>query len=199
MVSAFYVWSKALTVNNADGDNGLPTTDKDEIKRLDYSYASYDRPNNFVLNFIYQVPKFAHGALGAITNDWQISGVYRWSSGLPYRVAYSIPGIGNANLSGTDNPAALLVVTCDPGKGYSSDPYRQISTPVARRSRAATAPAARFFLRNPPTNNLDLSIAKKFLVKSRPGVRLDAFNALNHTVPLDRAGLNRRPRSTSPA
>jgi len=56
MVSAFYVRSKALTVNNVDGDAGLPTTNKDEIKRLDYSYASYDRPNNFVFNFIYQGP-----------------------------------------------------------------------------------------------------------------------------------------------
>jgi hypothetical protein len=28
---------------------------------------------------------------------------------------FSIPGVGNANLSGTDNPAARIVVTCDPG------------------------------------------------------------------------------------
>jgi hypothetical protein len=188
MVSAFYVWSKALTVNNTDGDTGLPSTDKDEIKRVDYSYASYDRPHNFVFNFIYQVPKFAHGALGAIANDWQISGVYRWSSGLPYRVGFSIPGIGNNNLSGTDNPAARVVVTCDPGKGYSSDPYRMIEHPecfAPPQPGSDGAESARFFLRNPPTNNLDLSIAKKFLVGKggRVGleVRLDAFNALNHT------------------
>ena len=141
MVSAFYVWSRALTVNNDDFTAGLPSTDKDAIKRLDYSYASYDRPNNFVLNFIYQVPKFASGALGAIANDWQISGVYRWTSGLPYRVAYSIPGIGNANLSGTDNPAARVVVTCHPGKGYTGGPYRMISSTSANHS----APAERAF------------------------------------------------------
>jgi hypothetical protein len=196
MVSAFYVRSKALTVNNVDGDAGLPTTNKDEIKRLDYSYASYDRPNNFVFNFIYQVPKFAHGALGAIANDWQLSGVYRWASGLPYRVTYSIPGIGNANLSGTDNPAARVVVTCDPGKGYTNDPYRMIEHPecfAPPQPGSDGSESARFFLRNPPTNNLDLSLAKKFIVHGSMGleVRLDAFNALNHTQFLVTAqGLN---------
>jgi hypothetical protein len=195
MVSAFYVWSKALTVNNDDFTAGLPSADKDAIKRLDYSYASYDRPNNFVLNFIYQTPKFGSGVLGAIANDWQVSGVYRWSSGLPYRVAYSIPGISNNNLSGTDNPAARVVVTCDPGKGYTGDPYRQIEHPecfAPPQPGSDGAESARFFLRNPPTNNLDLSIAKKFMVK-RVGleVRLDAFNALNHTQFLSTAqGLN---------
>jgi hypothetical protein len=186
MVSAFYVWSKALTVNNDDFSAGLPSADKDAIKRLDYSYASYDRPNNFVFNFIYQVPKVASGVLGAITNDWQISGVYRWTSGLPYRVTYSIPGIGNANLSGTDNPAARVVVTCDPGKGYTGDPYRMIEHPecfAPPKPGSDGTESARFFMRNPPTNNLDLSIAKKFIVKKSIGleVRLDAFNALNHT------------------
>ncbi len=196
MLSAFYVWSKALTVNNVDGDPGLPSADKDAIKRLDYSYASYDRPNNFVLNFIYQVPKFASGALGAIANDWQISGIYRWSTGLPYRVTYSIPGIGNANLSGTDSPAARVVVTCNPGKGYTGDPYRMIEHPecfAPPQPGSDGSESARLFLRNPPTNNLDLSIAKKFIVHKSLGleVRLDAFNALNHTQFLVTApGLN---------
>ena len=186
MFSAFYVWSKALTVNNTDGDAGLPSLDKADIKRHDYSYASYDRPHNFVLNAIYQVPKVASGVLGVLANDWQISGVYRWTTGLPYRVTYSIPGIGNANLSGTDNPAARVVVTCDPGKGYTGDPYRMIEHPecfAPPQPGSDGAESARFFMRNPPTNNLDLSLAKKFIVHKSMGleVRVDAFNALNHT------------------
>jgi hypothetical protein len=186
MVSAFYVWSKALTVNNDDFTAGLPNASEDDIKRLDYSYASYDRPNNFVLNFIYQTPKVGSGVLGAIANDWQISGVYRWTSGPPYRVGYSIPGIGDANLSGTSAPAARVVVKCDPGKGYSGDPYRQIEHPecfAPPQPGSDGNESARFFMRNAPINNLDLSIAKKFIVHKSIGleVRLDAFNALNHT------------------
>ncbi|PYQ55404.1 MAG: hypothetical protein DMF78_02155 [Acidobacteria bacterium] len=161
MFSAFYVWSKALTINNDDFTAGLPNATKDEIKRLDYSYASYDRPHNFVVNFIYQTP--------------------------PYRVTFSIPGIGNANLIGNDgNPGARVVVTCNPGKGWSNDPYKQIDHPecfAPPQPGSDGSESARYFLRNPPINNLDLSLAKKFIVGKGIGleVRLDAFNALNHT------------------
>ncbi len=92
MFSAFYVWSKALTVNNDDFTAGpAELSDEDLIKQYDYSYASYDRPHNFVVNFIYQTPKVADGVLGVITNDWQISGIYRWSSGRPVRSATRSP------------------------------------------------------------------------------------------------------------
>ena len=89
-----------------------------------------------------------------------------------------------------------MVVTCDPGKGYTGDPYRMIEHPecfAPPQPGSDGSESARFFLRNPPTNNLDLSIAKKFMVKNRIGleVRLDAFNALNHTQFLVTAqGLN---------
>ena len=43
--------------------------------------------------------------------------------------------------------------------------------------------SARLFLHAPPINNLDMSISKTFAMKKgiRLEVRLDAFNALNHT------------------
>ena len=187
MFSAFYVWSKTLTINNDDFTPGLANASKEEVRRLDYSLANYDRPHNFVVNFIYQTPKVASGVLGVLANDWQISGVYRWTSGRPYAVNFSIPGVGNANLVGNDgNPPARVVLTCDPGSGWSGDPYQQIGNtacfaPPQPGSDGSESP--RFFVRNPPINNLDLSISKRFPVKGGVNleVRLDAFNALNHT------------------
>ncbi len=43
--------------------------------------------------------------------------------------------------------------------------------------------SARYFLHGPPVNNLDLSLSKSFAFGKgiRLEVRLDAFNALNHT------------------
>ena len=187
LFSVFYVWSKALGINNDDFSPGIPNVSDDEIKRLDYSYVAHDRPHNFVVNFIYQVPQLtSNGALGYLVNDWQLSGIYRWTSGRPYAVNFSIPGIGSANLTGTDNPNARVVLTCDPGKGWSGDPYQQIANVncfAPPQPGSDGAESARFFLRAPPINNLDLSISKMvpFPKGIKAEVRFDLFNALNHT------------------
>ncbi len=186
MFSAFYVWSKVLGISgNADQFQGRPNVSEEETKRVDYSYADYDRPHNFVLNFVYQTPKVASGVLGVLANDWQISGIYRWTSGRPYAINYSIPGVGNTNLTGSDAIGARVKVTCDPGGGSSSDPYRQIDTSCFAPPQPGSdgTESARFFLWAPPIVNLDMSLSKIFPVGKRVKleVRLDAFNALNHT------------------
>ena len=186
MFGVFYVWSKALTINNDDFTAGRPNASEAEIRRADYSYANYDRPHNFVVNMIYQTPRVASGALGVLANNWQISGIYRWTSGRPYTVSFSIPGIGAANLTGSDNNQnARVVLTCNPGSGWSGDPYRLINTSCFAPPQPGSdgSESARFFVRDPPINNLDLSLSKRFAVRGGVNleVRLDAFNALNHT------------------
>jgi hypothetical protein len=182
----FYVWSKALGINNDDFTPGVPNLSKAETRRLDYSYVQHDRPHNFVVNWVYQTPTVVSGPLGLLANDWQISGIYRWTSGRPYNVAFNIPDITAANLTGTDgNPNARVVLTCDPGSGWSGDPYKQLNTSCFAPPQPGSdgAESARYFVRSPPINNLDLSLSKRFRVKKDIGfeVRLDAFNALNHT------------------
>ena len=186
MFSAFYVWSKSLTINNDDFTAGVPNLTEEETKRIDYSYANYDRPHNFVVNFIYQMPTVTdRRALGVLANEWQLSGVYRWTSGRPLQVNFSIPGIGATNLTGTNTPNARVVLTCDPGRGWSGDPYRQFNTACFAPPQPGSNgnESARYFLRNPPINNLDLSLSKRIGVirDVKFEIRLDAFNALNHT------------------
>src|SRR4029079_13931285 len=109
MFSAFWVWSKALGVNSPDFDCGVPNLTAHQTKHLDYSLVSYVRTHNIVLNAIYQTPTVTQSkALGLAANTGQISGVYRWSSGQPYAVGFSIPGIGSQNLTGTNNPNARI-------------------------------------------------------------------------------------------
>jgi len=187
MFSGFYVWSKALGISNDDFSAGVPNVSDEEVRRLDYSLLNYDRPHNTVLNFIYQTPTVTSGkALGVLANDWQLSGVYRWTSGRPYGVGYNIPGIGAANLTGNDgNPGARIVLTCDPGRGWSGDPYKQLDTSCFAPPQPGSdgAESARFFVRAPPINNLDLSISKAFAIAkgTKFEFRVDMFNALNHT------------------
>jgi hypothetical protein len=184
MFSVFYVWSKALGTVNDDFGGARPNATEEENRRANYSYLSYDRPHTFVVNFVYQMPPVAKGVLGILANDWQLSGVYRWMSGTPYAVDFSIPGITNANLTGSDQPARI-VVTCDPGKGWGGDPYKQIDPSCFAPPQPGSdgMESARYFLHGPPVNNLDLSLSKSFAFGRgiRLELRLDAFNALNHT------------------
>jgi hypothetical protein len=186
MFSAFYVWSKALGINGGDGYPIRPHATEAEVRRADYSYTILDRPHTFVVNFVYQTPRVAGGVLGVVANDWQISGIYRWMSGTPYAVNFFIPGIGAANLTGSDlRQNARVIVTCDPGKGSSGDPYRQLDTSCFAPPQPGSdgTESARYFVHGPAVNNLDLSISKALTLggRVRLEVRLDMFNALNHT------------------
>jgi hypothetical protein len=187
MFSVFYVWSKALGIANDDFSAGVPNVGDEEVRRLDYSLLNYDRTHNFVVNAVYQMPRVTDArVLGVLVNDWQLSGVYRWTSGRPYGVGYSIPDIGAANLTGNDgNPGARIVLTCDPGRGWSGDAYNQLNTACFAPPQPGSdgAESSRFFVRSPPINNLDLSISKNIGLYKRAKfeVRLDVFNALNHT------------------
>jgi hypothetical protein len=186
MVSGFWVWSKAQGINSTDFSAGVPNLTAEQTRHLDYSLLDYDRTHNFTVQAIYQTPRVTDSrGLALLANNWQFSGVYRWTSGRPYTVDFTIPGIGAANLTGTDgNPNARIALTCDPGKGYSGDPYRQWADPSCFAppqpgSKGDETP--RFFARQPPLNNFDLSISKNFLVVHgmKFEIRLDMFNVLN--------------------
>jgi hypothetical protein len=185
MFQVFYVWSKSLTTSDTDWGTRYPFSTKEENRIANYSYTNQDRPHNFVVNFVYQTPKVAKGALGVIANEWQLSGIYRWVSGTPYVINWSIPGYGSSNITGGTDWTARVVVTCDPGKGSSSDPYKQINTGCFAQPTVGGrgTESARYFLHGPPINNLDLSLSKAFSFGKgvRFEVRADAFNALNHT------------------
>ena len=125
--------------------------------------------------------------IGRIFGDWQLSGVYRWTSGNPQGVGHNIADISSSHLTGSadGNPAARIVLTCDPGAGYGDDPYQQFNTACFSQPQPGSdgAESARFFMRRSPINNLDLSLSKIFAgPKSlKFEFRVDAFNALNHT------------------
>jgi hypothetical protein len=185
MFSVFWVWSKTLGVNNDDYSTIRPGATDAENRQYNYSYTNYDRPHNIVANFIYQTPTVAEGALGYLVNDWQISGTYRWMSGTPYTVNFSIPDINAGNLTGSDGGQnARVVVTCDPGKGSSGDPYRQLNAECfgPPQTPSLGGESARYFVHNPPINNVNFSLSKRIPLGSRVRfeVRLDVFNALNH-------------------
>ncbi len=154
-------------------------------KEANYGPLSIDRPHVAVAHFVYQTPDVTRSLLRYLTNDWQISGNYRWQSGTPASAGFSVPGYGNVNYTGSYTEGARIVLNGDPGKGYSDDPYNQFNVNVWAPPQPGSIglESPRYTMNNPPINNLDLSVAKSFRFGGtrRFEIRLDAFNALNHT------------------
>ncbi len=174
-----YTRSSAKGIAGGDWD-GARIDGQDRL--ANYGPLAQDRPNVFVMNFVYQTPDVAHGALGLLTNNWQFSGNYRWMTGAPYGVGYNISGIGATNLTGSDQGARIVIVG-DTGSGNTSDPYKQFNTAafIAPGVGSNGLESPRVYMNNPPIKNLDLSLSKSIPLggKRRFELRLDAFNALN--------------------
>jgi hypothetical protein len=185
-----YTWSKALGTgsNDLQGINGFgaPRIDNNE-RRANYGPQDFDRRHNLNINWVYELPRFTNNtAAGHLLNYWQLSGIYRYQTGAPYNVGFSIPGISAYTLTGTQqNEGARIALVGNPGSGTSSDPYRQINTAAFTPPRPGSIglESGRNFLYRAPINSWDLSLSKEFRIKEKAKfeIRLDAFNALNHT------------------
>ncbi|MGH9840348.1 MAG: carboxypeptidase regulatory-like domain-containing protein, partial [Blastocatellia bacterium] len=127
-----HTWSKALgtQTNDLPGVTGFGAPRIDNNNRTaNYGPLDFDRPHNFSLNFVWDLPKATNSSgLGYALNNWQLSGIYRYQTGAPYNLGFTIPGISAYTLTGTQNiEGARIVITGDPGSGASSDPYRQFN------------------------------------------------------------------------
>jgi hypothetical protein len=165
---------------------GAPRIDNNE-RRANYGPADFDRPHNFNVNWVYELPKFTQSkAAGFAINNWQLSGIYRYQTGAPYNVGFSIPGISAYTLTGTQtNEGARIQLVGNPGSGASSDPYRQFNVAAFRVPNVGSIglESGRNFLYRNPINSWELALSKtfKFTETVKMEIRLDAFNAFNHT------------------
>ncbi|MBA2524554.1 MAG: hypothetical protein H0V18_02050, partial [Pyrinomonadaceae bacterium] len=183
-----YTWSRNMTTANGDGDFFRI----DEFNRFaNYGPSSLHRRHNLAVNAVYELPRLTrlvdnnNKALRLVGDGWQLSGIYRFQTGAPFGVGFSVPSIGNRELTGSNTEGARVRIIGNPGRGNSSDPYRQLDV------TAFTAPlpgsrgleSGRNYLEGPGINNFDLSLQKTFLLGevTRFELRVDAFNAFNHT------------------
>ena len=184
-----YTWSKALATVTNDGD----FIRIDNNTRLaNYGPAGFDRRHNFSVNYIYDLPSITKHFGGAdnvftraIFDGWQISGITRFQSGSPFGVGFSIPGIGNQNITGSNTEGARVKLLSDPTAGISNDPYHRLN-PAAFAAPAVGSiglDAPVNYLTAPGINVWDMSLQKtiSFKEKMRIQLRADAFNVFNHT------------------
>jgi hypothetical protein len=184
-----YSWSKVLGTQTDDlpGINGFGAPHIIDNRRANYGVLNFDRPHNFNINFVWDLPKgTSKTGLGYALNGWQLSGIYRYQTGAPFNITPNIAGLSGYGLTGTQQvEGARIVLLKNPGSGASGDPYRMFDTSAFAASTVGSQgfESGRNFLRVGPINSWDLALSKEFRVKERVKfeIRLDAFNAFNHT------------------
>jgi hypothetical protein len=187
-----YTWSKAI--DETDGDT--ETLAYFLNRQRERAVAGFDRTHVFTLDYIYSVPdvgkKLGDNAVtNVILNDWQISGVTRFWSGLPF----SVTSNGNAGTLGGGPRANYLggtIIIKDFANRQWFDPLV-----FGRPLDGQLGNTGRFWLRGPGFSNFDFSLFKdfKFTERIRLQYRAEFFNIFNK---LQWFGINTGVSATNP-
>jgi hypothetical protein len=178
-----YTFSKSL-----DYGEGLTPFLNNNDPRANYGPSNFDRSHIFTLTHNWQLPfgtgthYLNHGIAGHILGPWELDGIFRYASGLPFTPTASAAECGCPGNTPTAN------VT--PGPGYVAyyPSYFGYLVPYYFSSYSLTQPAAgslgnigRNALRGPDFWNYDLSLSRQFEIKEgiRLEVRGEGYNIAN--------------------
>ncbi len=182
---ANYTWSKNLSTapdfrspmfesalaqnaNNLDADKG----------------PACDIRNRFVISAVYDIPALhSNRALRLFTRDWRLSTLYQVQSGFPFTI--SVYGdTANAGTAVGENPIRANY-TGQPVFGDGTRTDAQWFNPAAFSTPAAFTygSAGRNSVYGPGMQTVDLALARQFTFteKLKFDIRVEAFNALNHS------------------
>jgi hypothetical protein len=166
------------------GDSNYP---QDSLNRAaEYGRSSFDVRHRLSVGFVWEVPydNSGGGAVAALLDDWQVSGILTLQSGRPFTVAFlpeiDVSNTGRANL----------------GFGYNDRPNvsgdPSLDDPTVERwfnTGAYSFPpfgsfgnAGRNTVEGPGYQNINLALMKSipFGGSTRLQLRLEAFNLFNH-------------------
>jgi hypothetical protein len=176
-------WTLSKTMSYGQtGDLGT-ASDPYNLK-YDYGLSPFDRKSILMVNFVYDLPFFAHTSNKAekgLLGGWQISGIVTSETGLALTPTYNNTSLG---LGGGGNHPDLT------GSVSYANTYSDWFSPSAFSAPAPLAfgSATAGCLRGPGLNNLDASVFKNFrgipwFTKEGATlqIRFESFNTLNHT------------------
>ncbi|HYL39152.1 MAG TPA: TonB-dependent receptor [Bryobacteraceae bacterium] len=193
-MAAHYTWSMFIDdgseVFNPSNSGEVAVAQDSFARRLDRGRSTYDRPQRFAVNGVYEIP-FMHdqtGLIGHVLGGWQVSGFLTSQSGSPFS---PLAGIDPGNvLTGIDGLVGLAVrPNILPGVNLSGVSINQIyrSGAAAYFSQVTAANpignAGRNILRTTPLNDLDFAVNKNFRMPWEGhslSYRLELYNAFNH-------------------
>src|SRR5271154_3892551 len=182
-VLAGYTFSKSQDQSSNLGEAVNPLDPS-----LSRALSSFDVKHNFVVSYSYQLPfaRLLH-ATNRWTRGWELSGITRFSSGLPVTLVNfgdnSLLGAepNGINNFGVDEPDYLggpLNLNGNPrnGRAYfnaAQFPENALGTPGTARRR---------FFYGPGMDNYDIALLKNVRLTEAKSLqfRIEAFNAFNH-------------------
>ena len=155
---------------------------------LSRGLSAFDLRQNLVLSFAYQLPR-RKGAprLNAVASGWTLSGIARFTSGLPVTLLNNndtsllgtIPnGINNNGVDTPDWSGKALSLHRDPRGGQPVFDATQLTLPAL----GTLGSARRRFFSGPGMENLDLALERQLLAREGRALelRLETFNLANH-------------------
>jgi hypothetical protein len=189
MLGMSYTWSKWLTYGISDVDTDVLNPFLG-IRSRHYGNAAGDRRHNFVLNWLYSLPKpskyWNRAAIRTTLDDWEISGFVSLQSGGPLGLAYSLVNpvdLTGASGAGVDSRVDLVA---QPNLPRSERTFaRYINTDAVRAPSAANfgiGNAAKYPVVGPGINNFDVTLAKNLRIRDRHRFQLrgEFYNFFNH-------------------
>lgn len=183
-----YNYSKALDLVDGIGGTVNPVLN---YRMRNYGPAGFDRTQVFTGTYTYNIPSLSkhwnNGFSRTAFDGWEFSGVTTFQTGAPLGLGYSLTytadltgGTGN----GLDSRSVLVE---DPHKGSNGTWFNTnaVKPPTAPYSTNGIGNASKAPIYGPGLDNWDLSLFKNFRLGSnenrRAQLRLEAYNALNHT------------------
>ena len=167
---------------NSIGPDQAETYTDPNNRRVDRGNCNSDRRHLFNLTSVAEMPQFANPRLKAITTGWRLSGIYKWSSGMPFTV---INGSDRA-LTGIDLQRPNQVLA-NPYLDKSGRPLSQYLNPAAFRLPpfGSSGNLGRGNIQGPPIWSFDMALARAFQVSEgrRLEVRVEAYNVTNSFRP----------------
>jgi hypothetical protein len=180
---ASYTYSKSI-----DQSAGLPEPVNPVNPSLSRALSSFDLRHNFVASFHDELPALKNSrALHVATTGWALSGIARFTTGLPVTLLNNndtsllgtIPnGINN---NGVDTPAwsgNSLHLRTNPRGGTAIFDATQLTLPTL----GTLGNARRRFFSGPGIENLDATLSRSIHLQRDNALemRLEAFNLVNH-------------------
>ncbi|MBI1984212.1 MAG: hypothetical protein HYS61_08445 [Acidobacteria bacterium] len=179
-----YSWSKLLALTDLSCCVGGGSTRLSDVENPSYDrgLATFDRTHILTVNSIYTLPSLVgqNPIVRGIAGGWELTGIYSYSSGLPFTVS-GAPVTGAGGNNGASNPRPDLIG--DPTGPETAELWFNPDAFVIPKDPGRLGLSARGSIRGPAINNIDLAIYKNFpLPKEGMAIqfRAEFYNAFNH-------------------